>query len=443
MKTKTLVLLSLVGAATAAGAFEPGRARADVPAETSEAAGAGDQRRRVRGVHGRRLSPGERLGAGGHPSSRVGVGEELARRDDRRQARRSVLHTGDLANCDKVVDALLSRRAGQPRRAPPQGQGRLPHLAQGRSARLPREARSRRGEFVRGPEDSRRRVHRPGDDRQGRRRVRRGREDGTGAPAGPVSVRDAASGIRPVAEAEEALSEAVRLKPDFSEAAVGLAEIMVERGGTPRPSPFSSSRSRPIRRTTARSRSSPTSTSIRASTDKAIRLLEEQNRRSALPNEGLLLLGRLYYEVKDYDEALAFSRGCSRRATPRRTWRVCSARSPPGRGKPTRRSGTTARRYGWARGISGTISRCSSALRRRSHPRRLSASDFRRGIGEVLERSGASWFRLRTSMVSISSGSRIRASIRSRRPSSSCRARRRSGRATNAWSSTSRACSRN
>jgi tetratricopeptide (TPR) repeat protein len=106
------------------------------------------------------------------------------------------------------------------------------------------------------------------------------------------------------AEAEEAFSTAVRLKPDFSEAVVELAEIMVERGAQ------ADAETVLVKSLEADPENFPAVELLTNSyiewgqPDKAIRLLEEQNRRSPLPNEGLLLLGRLYYEVKDYEESL-------------------------------------------------------------------------------------------------------------------------------------------
>ena len=106
------------------------------------------------------------------------------------------------------------------------------------------------------------------------------------------------------AEAEEAFSTAVRLKPDFSEAVVELAEIMVERGAQ------ADAETVLVKSLEADPENFPavellTNSYIKwGQPDKAIQTLEAQNRRSALPNEGLLLLGRLYYEVKDYEESL-------------------------------------------------------------------------------------------------------------------------------------------
>jgi tetratricopeptide (TPR) repeat protein len=110
-------------------------------------------------------------------------------------------------------------------------------------------------------------------------------------------------------EAEEAFSEALRLKPDFSEAANELAEIVVARGGDAEAESVLV-RSLEADPTNFQTLELVTNLYIKQGQPEiAIRILEAQNRRSPLPNEGLLLLGRLYYEVNDYHEALSIFEG--------------------------------------------------------------------------------------------------------------------------------------
>jgi tetratricopeptide (TPR) repeat protein len=105
-------------------------------------------------------------------------------------------------------------------------------------------------------------------------------------------------------EAEQAFRRAVDLKPGFADAALGLAAIVRDRGN------YAEAESVLVVALDA----DPSNYDVvdaltkmyidKEELEKAIRVLESEKRQSALPNEGLLLLGRLYYEVKDYDEAL-------------------------------------------------------------------------------------------------------------------------------------------
>jgi tetratricopeptide (TPR) repeat protein len=107
-----------------------------------------------------------------------------------------------------------------------------------------------------------------------------------------------------LAEAEDAFENAVHLQPGFSEAAVELATIMMDGG---RHAEAESVLVRSLEVNPGDYQAIEMATNIyidQGQLDNAIRLLESENRRSTLPDEGLLLLGRLYYEVKDYEESL-------------------------------------------------------------------------------------------------------------------------------------------
>lgn len=106
-------------------------------------------------------------------------------------------------------------------------------------------------------------------------------------------------------EAEQAFRTAARLSPGFADAALELA-AMARREGD-----FAEAESLlidVIEADPANFEVVDTLSSMyigKGDLDKAIRLLESQRARSALSDEGLILLGRLYYEVKDYNESLA------------------------------------------------------------------------------------------------------------------------------------------
>ncbi len=106
------------------------------------------------------------------------------------------------------------------------------------------------------------------------------------------------------AEAEDAFKSALQLQPEFSEAALDLATVMMDAGR------HAEAESVLVKSLDVNPDNFPVIEMVaniyidEGQMDKAIRLLETENRRAALPDEGLLLLGRLYYEVKDYDESL-------------------------------------------------------------------------------------------------------------------------------------------
>jgi len=107
-----------------------------------------------------------------------------------------------------------------------------------------------------------------------------------------------------LAEAEDEFRNAVQLQPGFSEAAMDLATIMEDAG---RHAEAESVLVRSLETNPDNYQAIEMVANIyidQGQLDKAIRLLESQNRDAALPDEGLLLLGRLYYEVKDYEASL-------------------------------------------------------------------------------------------------------------------------------------------
>jgi tetratricopeptide (TPR) repeat protein len=107
------------------------------------------------------------------------------------------------------------------------------------------------------------------------------------------------------AEAERAFADALALKPDFSEAALALASMMADRGA------HADAESVLVKLLEVDPENYPAIEMTaeiyigRGQLDQAIRLLESENRKSSLPPEGQLLLGRLYYEAKDFEEALS------------------------------------------------------------------------------------------------------------------------------------------
>jgi tetratricopeptide (TPR) repeat protein len=308
MKTKTFVLLWLLGA-PAGSALQSLPALADVPAKTSEASAP-----ETNADAFAEYTVGVFLLESGSPEAAIPHLEAAWERSSRDETMGNKLaeayfDTGDMANCEKVVDALLLQRQDN----------HVALLPKAKIAYLTSRKDEARGYLEK--------LEAAGGSSFEVQRILAAVYTELGMTDKALAAYAAAVKMEPEhplvqyqygtllresgrsAEAEEALSEAVRLKPDFSEAAVGLAEIIVERGGH---AEAESVLVQSLEADPANYRALEIVTNLyidQGQPDKAIRLLEEQNRRSPLPNEGLLLLGRLYYEVKDYNEALTIFEG--------------------------------------------------------------------------------------------------------------------------------------
>jgi len=306
MHTKTLVLLSILGAAWA---LAPGVALCDVPVKTSEAAApetnADAFAEYTVGVF--LLESGSAQAAIPHlvaawerSSHDETIGSKLAD---------AYFETGDMANCEKIVDALLAQREDN----------HVALLLKAKIAYLTSRKDEARGYLEK--------LEAAGGSSFEVQRILAAVYTELGMTDKALAAYAAAVKMEPehplvqyqygtllresgrAAEAEEALSQALRVKPDFSEAAIELAEIIVERGGH---AEAESVLVRSLAADPENDRALEIVTDLyidQGQPDKAIRLLEQQNRRSPLSNEGLLLLGRLYYEVKDYEEALNIFEG--------------------------------------------------------------------------------------------------------------------------------------
>ncbi|MBP2681245.1 MAG: Tetratricopeptide 1 repeat-containing protein [Candidatus Krumholzibacteriota bacterium] len=306
MHTKTLVLLSILGAAWA---LAPGAALPDVPVKTSEAAApetnADAFAEYTVGVF--LLESGSAQAAIPHlvaawerSSHDETIGSKLAD---------AYFETGDMANCEKIVDALLAQREDN----------HVALLLKAKIAYLTSRKDEARGYLEK--------LEAAGGSSFEVQRILAAVYTELGMTDKALAAYAAAVKMEPehplvqyqygtllresgrAAEAEEALSQALRVKPDFSEAAIELAEIIVERGGH---AEAESVLVRSLAADPENDRALEIVTDLyidQGQPDKAIRLLEQQNRRSPLSNEGLLLLGRLYYEVKDYEEALNIFEG--------------------------------------------------------------------------------------------------------------------------------------
>ena len=306
MHTKTLVLLSILGAAWA---LAPGAALPDVPVKTSEAAApetnADAFAEYTVGVF--LLESGSAQAAIPHlvaawerSSHDETIGSKLAD---------AYFETGDMANCEKIVDALLAQREDN----------HVALLLKAKIAYLTSRKDEARGYLEK--------LEAAGGSSFEVQRILAAVYTELGMTDKALAAYAAAVKMEPehplvqyqygtllresgrAAEAEEALSQALRVKPDFSEAAIELAEIIVERGGH---AEAESVLVRSLAADPENDRALEIVTDLyidQGQPEKAIRLLEQQNRRSPLSNEGLLLLGRLYYEVKDYEEALNIFEG--------------------------------------------------------------------------------------------------------------------------------------
>lgn len=303
------LLLSLLAASIVPPVLQTGAVSADVPAKTSEASAP-----ETNADAFAEYTVGVFLLESGSPEAAIPHLEaawERSSRDETMGAKlaEAYFDTGDMANCEKVVDALLSQSQDN----------RVALLLKAKIAYLTSRKDEARGYLEK--------LEAAGGSSFEVQRILAAVYTELGMTDKALAAYAAAVKMEPEhplvqyqygtllresgrsTEAEEALSEAVRLKPDFSEAAVGLAEIIVERGGH---AEAESVLVQSLQADPANYRALEIVTNLyidQGQPDKAIRLLEEQNRRSPLPNEGLLLLGRLYYEVKDYDEALAIFEG--------------------------------------------------------------------------------------------------------------------------------------
>lgn len=108
-----------------------------------------------------------------------------------------------------------------------------------------------------------------------------------------------------VEEAEQAFRNALAANPGFADAGLQLAAILTERG-------LPNEAAAVLAEVHDADPSNYEVVDAMAEAlmeggqlDQAAQLLESQRRRGTLPDEGKLLLGRLYYEVDDYEESLA------------------------------------------------------------------------------------------------------------------------------------------
>ena len=107
-----------------------------------------------------------------------------------------------------------------------------------------------------------------------------------------------------IKDAEKAYRTALQLEPRFSEAGLELADILADDQR------LSEAEAVLLQVLKNDGRNHDALMKIcmlytdQGKLDQAIQLLEEQGREYDLPPEGILLLGRLYYEAKDYEEAL-------------------------------------------------------------------------------------------------------------------------------------------
>jgi tetratricopeptide (TPR) repeat protein len=308
MKTTTLVLLSLISAAAGA-ATGPLRALADVPAKPSEAAAP-----ETNADAFAEYTVGVFLLESGSPQAAIPhlqAAWEKSARDETmgNKLAEAYFETGDMANCEKTVDALLARRA----------ENHVALLLKAKITYLTSRKDESRGYLEK--------LEAAGGSSFEVQRILAAVYTELGMTDKALGAYAAAVKLEPEhplvqyqygtllresgrpAEAERSLSDAVRLKPDFSEAAIALAEVLVERGAH---ADAESVLVESIEADPTNYRALEIVAGLyidQGQPDQAIQILELQNRRSPLPDEGLLLLGRLYYEVKDYEEALNIFEG--------------------------------------------------------------------------------------------------------------------------------------